>query len=180
MMTLAELQQAKIHPQVAKEAFDQVSQRLADVLAVKSAYEQKAFVLLTGYITVAVALFSVGGALTDHALQDLKWGMWTSGAAFVVGSWCLVASLLDDNYGMLASAPDMWLRKGVIDGDDSALPAMHAYLTFYHQNRLEKSERANNLKAVRVRAGIVIGILGPIFLVARLYVWPVIRAQLAP
>ena len=73
-------------------------------------------------------------------------------------------SLLDDDYGVLASAPDLWLRPGVIDGDEHALPAMLAYLTFYHHERIERSQAGNSRKARLVRFGVWLGAAGPFVL----------------
>ena len=54
MMTLAELQTADLNPTVVREAYDHAAQRLADSLDTKKAFEQKAFTLLGGYLTISL------------------------------------------------------------------------------------------------------------------------------
>jgi len=63
MMTLEEIRASRINPLVVKEAHDQASKRLADVLDTKKTFEQKAFILFNAYIALALALFGVGGML---------------------------------------------------------------------------------------------------------------------
>jgi hypothetical protein len=79
-----------------------------------------------------------------------------------------VLALMDDRYGALASNPDMWLNRGTIDGDDTALPRMLAYVAFYHQERIDQSNSANNKKATHIRYGILLGLAAPIVLLTLL------------
>ncbi|MGH8511312.1 MAG: hypothetical protein ACREU8_08015, partial [Gammaproteobacteria bacterium] len=100
--------------------------RLSDVLDVKKAYEQKAFTLFNGYVTISLALIGVGGTLfTHYGLPRLALPFWGAGAFFVVGAICFVLALKDTTYGFLASSPDMWLTSGIIDGNDRAVSLEH-------------------------------------------------------
>jgi hypothetical protein len=158
MMTLEQLHESSINPDVAKEAYVEAGRRLADVLSIKAAYEQKALALFGGYLTLSLGLFGAGKAL-NHA------GFWFAGVFFVAGAILFVLAQLDGVYGVVGSSPDMWLRKGVIDGNDQALPAMYAYLTYYHLERITKSQQRNGRKATLIRWGIFAGIGGPAILV---------------
>jgi hypothetical protein len=51
----------------------------------------------------------------------------------------------------------MWLNHGTIDGDDSVLPFMLSYITFYHKERISKSTKENKRKAFKIRVGIELG-----------------------
>ncbi|MGH6847436.1 MAG: hypothetical protein ACREC0_08345 [Methylocella sp.] len=127
MMTLEEIRAAAINPVVAREAYDQTSKRLADVLDTKKTYEQKAFTLFNGYVAVSLGLFGVGGAVfTHYGISKLVLPFWCSGAFFVTGALLFVLALLDAKYGAVASSPDMWLSKGIIDGKDEIVPLMLA------------------------------------------------------
>ncbi len=165
MMTLEEIRTAKINPVIAREAYEQASKRLEDTLDTKKAYEQKAFTLFSGYVTVSLALFGVGGAIfKDQGLTQLVTPFWISGLLYITGAICFVTALVDTQYGALASHPNMWLNKGILDGDDSILPLMMSYITFYHQERIDTSVASNERKAIRIRIGIGLGVAGPILL----------------
>ena len=57
-----------------------------------------------------------------------------------------------------AARPTLWLNKGMIDGENSALDAMYAYLAFYHADRISVSIESNNSKLWLVRCGMWIGL----------------------
>lgn len=63
---------------------------------------------------------------------------------------------------------NMWLNRGTIDGDDTVLPRMLAYVTYYHQERIDQSIAANAKKALHIRYGILLGIAAPIVLLTLL------------
>jgi hypothetical protein len=163
MMTLEQLQDANINPSVVREAYDQAAKRLADALDTKKAFEQKAFTLLGGYLTISLALFGAGGAVHESTrMQHLFVPFFVTGVLFVLGTVCFLLALKDDVYGALASHPDMWLNAGTIDGPDTVLPTMLAYITFYHRERIDTSVAKNNSKAQWIRWGIYLGIAAPV------------------
>ena len=169
MMTLSEIQAAKVNPLIAREAYEQAAKRLADVLDTKNKYEQKAFALFSGYLTLALALFGVASAIIkDGGLNQLAVGLLAAGALLMAGAICFILALLDRQYGSIGSSPDMWLEKGTIDGDDAVLAKMLAYITYYHQERIDVSIAANLVKATRIRLGIFVGICSPLAIVAAL------------
>lgn len=158
MLTLAELQALTINPEVAREAYIQVDRHLSDVLDVKKSFEQKAATLLGAYITISVALFGIGGAIfKDSGVGPKVWPFFGAGIAFIVGAWFFVAALKTGQYAAVGSTPQMWLNRGTIDGDKNALPAMLAYITFHHSERIRLSERSNERKAYYISAGIISG-----------------------
>jgi hypothetical protein len=113
-------------------------------------------------LTVCLALLAVAGSLyKDHGLTATVIAFLISGSLIALGAVLFVMALRDKNYGMLASSPDMWLEKGVIDGPDSMLPLMLAYITYHHRKRMDVSI-ANNIKKARlIRWGIYVGITAP-------------------
>lgn len=167
MLTLEEIQKLPtINLLVAREAFNQASQLLSDVLDTRKNYEQKAFTLLSGYVTVSFALFGAGGALfKENNLKHLALPLLFAGVMFVIGSMFFGFALMDSRYGALGSAPDMWLNKETLSGDDPTLSFMLAYITFYYQERIDVSLKANEKKALLIRLGIILGILAPIFFI---------------
>jgi hypothetical protein len=158
MLTLEELQGLQINAAVAREAYTQVDRHLIDILEVKKSFEQKAATLLGAYITVSVALFGIGGAIfRDSGAGAKAWPFFAGGLVFIVGAWCFIAALKAGQYAALGSTPEMWLNKGTIDGGDNALPAMLAYITFHHHDRIAISLSGNRLKARWISAGIILG-----------------------
>jgi hypothetical protein len=158
MLTLAELQASSINPDVAREAYVQADRHLSDLLDVKKSFEQKAATLLGAYITIAVALFGIGGAIfKDAGIGPKDWPFFGAGIAFIVGAWFFVAALKSGEYAAVGSTPEMWLNRGTIDGGDSALSAMLAYVTFHHSARIRLCETSNERKARLIGAGIAAG-----------------------
>jgi hypothetical protein len=155
-MTLSDLQAANINPDVAREAYAQAEKRLEDTLATKASHDQKAFALLAAYITVAIALFTVSGLLIS---AGLRLAFLVSGILYAIGAVVSLIALRSQTYGTMGSAPCMWLRPGVINGDEKALPANLAYVTFYHQARIDAGVVANRNKAKLVSAVILIGLI---------------------
>jgi hypothetical protein len=167
MMTLAEIQAVTINEGVAREAYAQTEKRLEDTLATKASHEQKAFALLAAYITVAIALFTLSGVLVKAALIP---AFVVAGGLFSVGACVSLAALWSRTYGALGSPPSMWLRAGVIDGNDKALPANLAYVTYFHQARIDAGVAANRCKEKLVCAVICIGLTATIILAVWLIV----------
>lgn len=167
MLTLPELQASTINADVAREAYVQADRHLSDLLDVKKSFEQKAATLLSAYITISVALFGIGGAIfKDSGIGPKIWPFFGAGAAFIVGAWFFVAALKIGRYAAVGSTPEMWLNRGTIDGGDTALPAMLAYVTYHHSERIRLCEESNERKARFIGAGIVSGPLAAlVFLV---------------
>jgi hypothetical protein len=139
------------------------------MISIKNGFEQKAFVLFNAYIAISLTLFGVAGAAyKSGAIPGLVWPFAMAGLMFVFGAALLANALMDDKYGALGSGPAMWLKKGTIDGEDSSLYVMLAYLTFHHNERIDISVTGNDRKAKVIRCGIFIGVFAPVALVATL------------
>ena len=85
-----------------------------------------------------------------------------SGLVFVAGAWCFIVALKSGQYAAVGSTPEMWLNRGTIDGDDNAVAAMLAYITFHHSERITICVRGNERKAKWIDAGIYLGPFAPI------------------
>lgn len=163
MLTLDELQASTINAAVAREAYTQVDRHLLDILDVKKSFDQKAATLMGAYITVSVALFGIGAAFfKEVGLASRVWPFFGAGVVFIVGAWCFIAALKAGKYAVVGSTPEMWLNRGTIDGDDNAMSAMLAYVTFHHSERIAISVEGNERKAHWIDAGIYLGPVGPI------------------
>lgn len=164
MLTLQEIQSSTINLSVAREAYIQVDRHLLDILEVRKSFEQKAATLMGAYITISVALFGIGGAIFKETGAGARvWPFFGAGLVFIAGAWCFIAALKAGRYGAIGSTPEMWLNRGTIDGDDNALPAMLAYLTFHHRDRISLSVMGNRRKARWIDAGIFLGPVAPVF-----------------
>ncbi len=164
MMTLEEIGNANINLEVAREAYAQTEKRLEDTLATKASHEQKAFTLMAAYTSLAIALFAASGLLAVNAAHALTPAFCVSGLLYAIGSAVSFGALWEQTYGALGSAPCIWLRPSVIDGDSKALPANLAYVAFFHQARIDAGVASNRYKAKIVCAVIAIGILATFIL----------------
>jgi hypothetical protein len=163
MFDLDELRSSTINPKVAKEAYVQAEKRLVDLLDTKKSVEQKASSFFSAYLTVALTLFGIGGAIfKDHGLSAKTAPFFLAGTVFVVGALVFMFVLKDEKYGFLGSPPSMWLTQGTIDGADNALDAMYAYLAFYHAERIAVSAKSNATKVAYVRWGMIIGVVATV------------------
>jgi hypothetical protein len=173
MMTIEEIQAANINLDMAREALAQADKRLVDTLATKDALERKAGSLFGGYVTGALALFGVGATqLRDGAtLTPITFCFLSSGALLLLGLALLAIVFFTREYGATGSTPCMWLRQGTIDAKDSAsaLPHMLAYICFYHDERIKRSERANLTKVELLQWAIVLGVAAPVPLLILLF-----------
>lgn len=97
MLSLEQLKQSKINPLVAREAYLQAEKRLSDVLDTKKSVEQKASNLFSAYVTVALALFGIGGAIfKDHGLNQKTWPFFIAGTFFVFGAFIFMVAIKDE------------------------------------------------------------------------------------
>lgn len=168
MLSLEELQQLTINDKIVREAFAQAQKRLEDTLETKKAFEQKATTLLGAYVTISLALSGAGVAIFNNpTIVQHRWPIWLASALLVLGAFCFVGALWDARYGALGSDPEMWLRDGTINAtEDTALPSMLAFITYHHKKRISEGVRSNEIKARLIRAGVVLGALAPLALLA--------------
>lgn len=166
MMTLGELQGISINPEVARVAYEHAEKRLTDALATKASHEQKAFALLAACVTVSLAAFGVAGiamARTDH-WESMGLPFFFAGGAYSAGAVLALLALNTRTYGSIGSDPSMWLTPGIIDGGEKALPAMLAYLTYFHHDRIVQSAQSNQLKAKLIWWCVMVGVASPVIL----------------
>jgi len=178
MMTLTDIQNANINKDVAREAYEQSTKRLDDLLDTKASHEQKAFALLAGSLTLGIALFGLVGFAISVTTPSggvipafLVTPFMVAGTMLIVAAVFYVVALWDRDYGARGSDPAMWLCSGTIDGGDSAMAAMLAYVAFHNQQRIDVSRGSNKEKRDWIRAGIVVDLLAPAFLA----IWFLVR-----
>jgi hypothetical protein len=163
MLDLDELKNTVINPAVAKEVYLQAEKRLSDLLDSKNSVEQKASSFFSAYITAALTLFGIGGAIfKDQGFNSKTFPFFLAGSIFVAGALIFMLALKDEKYGFLGSSPDMWLTKGTIDGENNALDAMYAYLAYYHDERIAVSAQSNRTKIRYVRGGMFAGLIATV------------------
>jgi hypothetical protein len=172
MLTLQELQAAKINPAVAREAYVQADRHLVDILDVRKSFEQKASTLMGAYNTLSLALFGLGATIFKdaHTLREMA-PFLGAGAVFFVGTLCFLTAIRSGEYPALGSTPEMWLNAGTIDGEDNAVAAMLAYITFHHSTRIDLCNASNKRKARWINFGIYLGPVAPIAFLALFFVY---------
>lgn len=158
------LARADISENVAREALLQAREMFADLMDVRKGYDSKALGLFGGFITVSLALFGVAGAALAGDLL-LRWEPFgLAGAAYATGAVCFMCALWDKWYGHAGSHPDVWLRRGTIDGREGVLGRTLAQVASYYRERIELTLAANNRKKWWIRLGIAIGAGAPFLL----------------
>ena len=163
MMTLDELYAVEINSKAAELAFNQSEKRIEDLLSAKSAFETKATALLGVYTTIAVALFTAAWTVSFmEGFAQLAVAVWLSGLFFLVGSIFYVLSFRSQAYALMGVDPEMWLRKTVIDGDDSAVARNLTYIAHFHAQRIATSLASNRRKSLFIELGIWTGALAPL------------------
>jgi hypothetical protein len=164
VLKIEELQNLRINPGVAREAYAHAEKRLADTLEAKKTFEQKAFFLFNAYVAASLAAFGVVGALYRGGADSNMYAFLLCGVILVIGAGLFLSALLDSDYGAMGSDPALWLKKGTIDGEDSVLPLMLAYITHHHKNRIQKSSESNDKKSKLIRLGLFAGLVATVVL----------------
>ena len=168
MLTLNQIRGLKtINAEVAREAYVQVEKRLADVLDARKTVEQKATSLFSAYLTIALALFGVGGALLKGPVSDvLPFPFFVAGAIVVVGALMFIWAIWPMRYGYVGTAASFWLEEEKIDSGPDGLPVMLLYLAQYQDERINVSLTSNRWKFLALRLGMGCGVLAAFALVA--------------
>ena len=169
MLSLEEIRNSSISEVIAREAYIQSSERLADVLDTKKVFEQKAQTFLAGYLTLALALFGAAGATVNSDSWSLTTlGLLFAGIAFVAGALLCAMSLHDANYAGAGASPKQWLYRGAIDASPNELPKLLTYLTWHRQAEIDGSVESNKGKAKLIRHAIYAGMVAPCILAVAL------------
>ena len=147
-----------------KEYVSLAENRLVDTLETKKQLEQKAFILFSGYITAALALFGLTEKFTGIAF----WLNLTA-IVFCIGVIPLFLSMKASNYGTIGRHPNDWL-----EGSDY-LTIKDEHISYTHANmlhdlilRIDTSKGSNDKKATYLNIAILTGMaaLLPFFIKA--------------
>jgi len=151
----------KISLDAARLATDDAKLRLTDALDLSKSLEQKAFTVLGVYITITIAIF---GILTRSSFH-LGISLFVSGSIFYYGIIRALLSLKSSNYGCVGSSPDVWVREGVINGDDNSIALNLTYIARDYLNPIEESDQSNQKKAKNLNHAIISGSIAPLFFI---------------
>lgn len=164
MMTTEELQKVKINPEIAREILTQTEKCLADHLATKDALEKKATALLSVFITLTLAMYGAAIALIHSINPFLSVPFFVTATILIIGDIFFALSLKGEEYGIMGSDPSAWLRRGYVDGAETAHSAMLIYLASFYQPHIDASYKSNIKKEGHLSKGIWLGILSVIIL----------------
>ncbi|WP_148277067.1 hypothetical protein [Methylocystis sp. SC2] len=161
MLTPGDMEKLAINERVAREAFDLGQRRLADALETKAHFDHKATTIFTAFVTISLAVFGVGAAiLRDPLLRETAWAFFCSGTFFVAAAFVSAWSMRGMEYGYMGWAPEVWLRSGVIDGDDQTVGHMLAYGAHRTVHLIAQSQASNSAKAALLLKAVIIGACG--------------------
>jgi hypothetical protein len=162
MLSLQDIQHISPNLAIVREGITQAEQRLRDALETKQGLEQKAFILLGGYVSLSTALFGLAANL-GHS--HMMFGLLVSeGIFFVTGAIALYISLYASNCGTMGRYPDTWLQPGTLDGSERTLATILAYVLHGYQDRISVSDQTNRRKALFLNVGLCFGIFAPAIL----------------
>lgn len=129
--------------------------RLIDALAIKKELDQKAFILLAGYIPAALTLFGL-----SEKLPDIEFWLNITGLIFCLGVIPIFLSLKASDYGTLGRHAQDWLgNSAYITASDNQMKLINAYLLHDHITRLDTSDESNDKKASFLNIAILLGML---------------------
>lgn len=125
--------------------------RLMDTLDTKKQLDQKAFILLSGYILVVISLFQLAFNSDDGA------SYFVNGTALILcaGVGSLFASILIRRYGTNGRHPADWLHDSsylTVKTKHTAL--IYAYVLHDYIDRIEESKKSNASKVFWLNAAI--------------------------
>ena len=157
MLTESELAARTINAEVAREAFLQADVMLIDVLDNRKALEQRAFILLAGYLPYTGSIIPAAAA---------SWGAKAALIAAALGIVLLLASFRGMTYPARGTSPRAWINAGIIDGSESALAHTHAHLARQMADRIDLGIKANGSKLRLINAALACGAASIVVLAA--------------
>lgn len=132
---------------------DLAEKRLGDDLETKKQFEQKAFVLLSGYITASIALFSLAEKFKSESLFFNL-----TAILFCMGILPLFFSLKSSAYGALGKNPKDWLQSiDYLAVVDEKVPHMYAYTLWGFVKKINTSTVSNSKKAFYLNIAVLLG-----------------------
>lgn len=135
-----------INSDVLDEAIRQTEMRMRDAMETKNGFEKRGFELLK------LSLIACGGALGLAATLKpeagaLFWALISVAVVFTTAMALLTQCIMGRDYGSIGDYPSLWLRRGVLDGDDQAFQWTRAYAIRDYEERLAVSDQSNAHKA---------------------------------
>ena len=129
-------------------------QRLSDELDTKKQFEQKSFILLSGYITAAIALFGFA-----EKFQSSSFWFNMTAVVFCTGILPLFLSLKSSNYGKLGRHPEDWLMStDYLILSAEKITHMYAYTLRGFVNKVNASKESNRKKNTRLNIAVILGL----------------------
>lgn len=165
MLTQDELRNLNITQTIADQGFEQVNARLQWALGIRRQIVERAINLLKIFLTLALAVVSVGAALVRSSDFEMAfWPFLLGLSPLYVASACMAGALVDRAQGSLGSSAEWWLRRGVIDGDEVEKAYLTACLIHNMEGRVKASANSNAISIRFIRYGICVALLTPIAL----------------
>jgi hypothetical protein len=170
MMTQDEIRYSKnINEKVVREAFNEVKERLKDLLDTKNQIEQRSFVLFNGLITLLIA--EITAAYYVKHITPVQSEIYAALIPMIICSalsiLCLIGSMFGAKYGALGSNPNKWLQKDILCVKPKFFKTILAYHVFRYDNMIKNTNKSNTIKIRLIRAAICLLMLGVLISVWR-------------
>lgn len=160
-----------VNLETARVALESCERRLSDALDVKEGAERKAMGLFTAYTTLVLALSGLAAAAIRDGLAVPPAILIGASIFYVVGAALMIAAMAPMEYGNRGNEPESWLVAGRIDGGELELARMYAFNTLSYKQRIDVSFASNAKKITRLRAGMVVGLIGAVVFSAGIVTW---------
>lgn len=144
-----------INNEAVKIFLSAAEERLKDALETKKQLEQKSFILFSGYITAAIALFGLSAKFSA-----LEFWFNLTAIPFCIAMIPLLLSFKASKYGNLGRHPKDWLENDkYLTVKTENLSHIYAYMLYSFVNRINQSNTSNKKKAGYLNYVILSGML---------------------
>lgn len=163
MLSIAEIKNLKINKEIIIEAVNSAKERLSDSLDTRKQLEQKCFILLSGYLTITLAICSATCYLykVDN-INYLFFVLSVISIIFIVALGFIFFALKGSSYGTLGRHPETWLQPHVLDGTEKTYCVMLGYILHGYVERIETSINSNEIKCNMLNIAIILGCCSPV------------------
>lgn len=161
-LSMDDLSKLTINLDIARTAFEEGLRKLQFFNAIRYRIQERGVALLRAFLTLTLAVVAIGAGLSEVKAWLPLAVAFAAAAPLLVAASCMFGVIWLRPTGAEGIAPNQWLLKGLIDGDEQT----HAYLLATAVHDLSDDIHATHIGNVAaeqwLRRGIVASLLSPI------------------